>query len=322
MKGALLLLAVLGIASASSCIESTFVGVITGDAGINIGLAIGLTVLAIAFAYAIGSATANQNLTVFAKDEIYHLGVSLLLILSIAGILFFSCQSLAFFLDFVLGPSGLNLITPDGCYTGGESPQTIASCYMKSVTKTTESTVMRMIKESVKNEMDSTLVISIYNPITGGVSIPWTAHKKAYSMQFDMLAMNFALPALVSLQMQRLILTFSTDLLRWLLPVALLLRVFPPSRYLGNVLIAITVALYVIVPTLYALNGAMDAVVFKDCSLYAAVVNDQILGDCNSDTSIWLVGRAFPHAFFLPNLTLALTVTFLGGISKALKVLG
>ncbi len=322
MRSPLLLLMLVSASFAAQCAQSLFDNVITGEAGINIGIAVSLTILVVGIIYAIGSATNNVNMLVLAKDELYHLMFSAILIVAISGVLFFSCNTLTSFLDFVLGPDGLGLMSPNGCYTGAEAPQAIATCYMKTITKQTDSTVKRMIKEAVGNEMDSTLIFSLYNPITGGVSVPLGAYRKAYAMQFDMIALNFALPALISLNLQTLVLGFSTDLLKWLLPVALLLRVLPFARNMGNMLIAITVGLYVIVPTLYALNGAMDQVVFSDCSMYASVINDQIMGGCDSETSFWKVARAIPQAFFLPNLTLALTITFLGGINKALKVVG
>ncbi|MFH0737267.1 MAG: hypothetical protein V1827_01670 [Candidatus Micrarchaeota archaeon] len=318
----MLFLLLLPVCFSAQCAANVFDDIFTGDSGMMIGAAIALTTLIIAILYMAGSATHNAELTVMAKDEIFHLLFSIFLIFSVVGIMLFSCQTLGSFLDFVLGPSGLGLMSPDGCYTGIESPQSVAQCYLSDVVKTTQSGMTRMMKESLSNEMDSTLVVSIYNPITGGVSIPYGAYRKAYAMQLDMVANNFMLPALISLQTQKLVLLIAIDIIKWLLPVALLLRVLPVSRHFGNMLIALAVALYVIVPTLYALNGAMDQVVFSECPSYSEVIDDQIMGGCDSDTSFWLVARALPQAFFLPNLTIALTVTFLGGISKALKVLG
>ena len=314
---------------AGQCAQNIFDDVLKGEAGFNIGIAVTLTALMISIAYMIGTTTNNANLVVFSKDELYHLLFSAMIILGITGILFFSCQALTGFLDFVLGPSGLDLMTEEGCYTGNEAPAQIATCYLKDVKKSTEGITRRMIKESIANEMASTLVISVYNPVTGGVSIPWNAYRKAFGMQFDMIAMNFALPALVSINLQMFVLSFSEDLLVWMLPVALLLRVVGPTRNFGNILIAIAIALYVIVPTLYALNGAMDQVAIRQCSQYSAMLDgslidssDELTGGCDSDMSMWLVARALPQAFFLPNLTLALVITFLGGITKALKVVG
>jgi hypothetical protein len=307
---------------AAGCVEGVFNNLLTGEPGIMIALAISLTVLIIALVYMAGSVTNNAEMLVFAKEELFHLVFSAILVLCLAGIMFFSCQMLSGFLDFVLGPEGLNLITPHGCYTGIEAPQQVSGCYLTQVIKSTESSARRMMKASIGNEMDSTLIVSIYNPITGGVSVPLGAYRKAYAMQLDMVSMNFVIPALISLQMQNLVLKFSVDIIRWMLPIALLLRILPPTRYFGNMLIAIAVALYVIVPTLYALNGAMDQVVMNDCALYSSVITDEVMGGCDSDIGFWLVARAIPQAFFLPNLSLALTITFLGGIAKALKVIG
>lgn len=318
----LLLLLLIPNSFAAGCIEGVFDNLLSGDPGMMIGLAITLTILMIGIVYMAGSITTNAQMTVFAKDELYHLMFSIFLIACVGGIMFFSCQVLSGFLDFVLGPEGLDLMTPQGCYTGIEAPQTVSECYLSDIKKMTETGARQMMKESISHEMQSTLVVSLYNPITGGVSIPFGAYHKAYAMQFDLVAMNFALPALVSLNLQILILKFSVDIIQWIIPVALLLRVIPPTRHFGNMLIGITIALYVIVPTLYALNGAMDQVVFSECYQYSGIVDDPLMGGCDSNTSFWIIARAMPQAFFLPNLTLALTITFLGSIAKALKVIG
>jgi hypothetical protein len=45
-----------------------------------------------------------------------------------------------------------------------------------------------------------------------------------------------------------------------------------------------------------------------------------VFGGCESEVNFWLIARAIPQAFFLPNLMLAFTITFLSGINKALRV--
>ncbi|MEW6749274.1 MAG: hypothetical protein AB1295_06215 [Candidatus Micrarchaeota archaeon] len=322
LRSLFLPLLLLQLSFAAGCVQGVFDNLLSGDPGLMIGLALTLTILGIALLYMAGSITSNAEMIVIAKDELFHLLFSVFLVMSVGGIMLFSCQVLSGFLDFTLGPDGLDLMSPEGCYTGVESPMSVSRCYLSDVKETTEASARKMLQESIRHEMESTLIVSVYNPFTGGVSIPLGAYHKAYAMQFDLTAMNFALPALVSLSLQSLVLSFSADIIRWLLPVALLLRVIPPTRYFGNMLIAITIALYVIVPTLYALNGAMDQVVFSQCGSYSAVVDDPLMGGCDSDTSFWMMARATPQAFFLPNLSLALTITFLGSIAKALKVLG
>jgi len=50
--------------------------------------------------------------------------------------------------------------------------------------------------------------------------------------------------------------------------------------------------------------------------------NDYVLGNCEDTGSFKDFGRLIPQAFFLPNLTLAIFITFLGAMNKALRVLG
>jgi len=137
------------------------------------------------------------------------------------------------------------------------------------------------------------------------------------------------IPALMSISMQKLALDFiNENVLRWILPVAFLLRVFIPTRSMGNVLIALVLGLYVIVPFMYVFNFAMNDAVSGDCHLFSDAVCDYVVdsGDCantcGNPDGFWNVGRLIPQAFFLPNLTIAILVTFMTSINKALRVIG
>jgi hypothetical protein len=169
--------------------------------------------------------------------------------------------------------------------------------------------------------MSSTLIISIYTPLTGGVSLPMTAYQRTYAVQYDIVGNSFVTPALVSITMQRILVTFAVDFVQFILPAAFLLRIIPGTRMLGNMLIAFSIALYVIIPTFYALMGAMDDVVFTNCNQYNLLVADKVFGDCSSANSFWNVARLLPQAFFLPNLMLALIITCISAIYKALRVI-
>ena len=43
---------------------------------------------------------------------------------------------------------------------------------------------------------------------------------------------------------------------------------------------------------------------------------------CSNTAGFWAIARLVPVAFFLPNLTIAIVITFLTAMNKALKVLG
>lgn len=324
------IMAVLFLASlsaASACVEN-FADVMSGDLGVNIVLAFTLATMVVAIIYAIGTTTGNANMIVLSKDELYHLLFSIALLVALGGLLNLSCLIFSGFLDFALGleKDGAKVfpgIEASVCYNGVESPQTISRCFMNRIESDARQMVERLIKKSIDEEMESTFVVSIYNPFTGGTTLPFTAYRRTYSAQLDLIAMSFVMPALTSISVQKLLINFSLDIVTWLLPIAFFFRVLPPTRQMGNALIAVSIALYVLMPVLYSLSGAMDAVVFTDseCAAFANAVNDRVMGDCASPLSFWKVARLMPQAFFLPNLNLALTITFLGGINKALKVI-
>jgi hypothetical protein len=134
--------------------------------------------------------------------------------------------------------------------------------------------------------------------------------------------------------MQKLVLNFISDnLVVWILPIAFVFRAFFPLRQMGNVLIALSIGLYVLVPFMYAFNLAMYDAVFNDCTTYSKLVCDFVVDGCtpiNLSTDItctnpgsfWNVARLLPQAFFLPNLTIAVFITFMGAVNKALKAIG
>lgn len=286
------------------------------------GIAFAFVFLIISLAYMAGMTTNNANLLIFAKDEIFHLIISLVLVISIGAILYFSCTVISAFLDFALE----SLIEgPSTCYSSGQDPMVVARCYITNLESAAKTTLTATVKDSIKKEMDSATVFGLYNPVTGGIMTPTNAHLKVYSMQLDMVGLTFLLPSLVSLSIQKAFLTFVTDLIKYLIPTALFLRVLPGTRPMGNMLIAVVIALYVFVPSLYALNAAMDEIVFQGstmgCASVEELINDRVMGDCNTSYNFWAVARFIPQAFFFPNLILAITITFLSAINKALKVL-
>ena len=65
-----------------------------------------------------------------------------------------------------------------------------------------------------------------------------------------------------------------------------------------------------------------DVIGDDECLAYSGAVQDRWFGGCGEEGSFWSVARLIPQAFFLPNLTIALLVTFLAGVNKALRVIG
>jgi len=319
---------------AAACVQNTFEDIMNTSMGSYIAVAFAFTILVVVIAYFLGTTFNEASFLVFYKDELFHLFFSAILLSSVVGIMFFSCNVISGFLDFVLEDrpgdaqdffaestrtAGSKL---SACYTGLESPQDIALCYFQKIEQETRALVKNSMRQSIDNEMRSTLVVTVSTPVTGSVSLPVGAYKRTYGSQYEMIYTNFAMPALISISMQRVLITFAVDFARFLLPVAFFLRILPMTRTMGNFFIAVSIALYIIIPVFYALMGIMDEAVLPSCIQYEEMITDTVAGDCNTSTSFWLVARAIPQAFFLPNLMLALIITFLSAINKALRVIG
>ena len=326
MRTLILLLALASMASAS-CV-STATDTIMSEQGVFIGVVIMLMVVVIAFAYMFGTALNYPNFVVFAKDEMYHLGFSVLLLVSFSAIMVFSCNLTQLFFDETFGNLGTSK-----CYFEGRAPMDVAECYVGDAKNDARSLSERYIQKYIDNMMDSTFAVSLAIPLMTAYTATAGAYRRVVASQYNMIFTTFLVPALMSISMQKFVLLFiDENVIQWILPVAFLLRFFPLTRHMGNIFIAVAVALYVLVPMLYAFNMAMYDVTFRDCNSFARAACDFVIdgGGCESNPattcsnpdSLWNIARLIPQAFFLPNLTIALVITFLGSIHKALRVIG
>jgi hypothetical protein len=334
MRLAIFLLAVLGLAFPASCLTNA-TDIILSEQGTLIVIIMSLITVVIAIAYAVGSAIHNANYIVFAKDEIYHLLFSIMLLFGFSGILIFSCNITGFFFE----QTFTNLGDTGTCYHAGQSVNSVAECYLKAAKEDARSMSERYIQKYIDNLMDSTFAVSLQIPLFNAYTAVTGAYKRVLSNQYNIIFNTFLVPALMSLSMQGFALTFiNENIVRWVLPIAFLLRFFTPTRHMGNIFIAIVIGLYVLVPFMYAFNLAMYQVVFSDCNTFARAACDNVIDNngcgsitnpagsgaatCSNPDSLWNVARLIPQAFFLPNLTIALLITFFGSIHKALRVIG
>lgn len=321
MKRLLLLLLLIGVSSA--CID-TATGIILSEQGTNIMLVIGVTASLITAAYVIGTAISNANYIVFAKDEAYHLGFSILLLLAFSGIVLFSCM----FMDFFYGDM-FSRLGASSCWLPGDGTATVSKCYMRMMKSDATRIANEYIKKHIDLLMDSTFSWNIQWPLLDSYTVTAGAYKRITSNQYNMLVNTFIVPILMSISMQKLLLDFVVEnAVRWILPIAFLLRVFIPTRQMGNIMIAVCIALYLVVPFMYAFNATMYEVTLNDCTPFSATVCDFVVDGtsctsaCTNEYGFWRVARLIPQAFFLPNLTIAVVITFLACMNKALKVIG
>lgn len=282
-----------------------------------IGIAIGLTVVLIALSYMLASITNNPSFSIFYKDEIFHLFVSAIMLISIGGTFYFTCVASTTFMDQAISKLQTS---GSGCYSGFESPQKVAQCYTSKMEVIGKQALKSSVDDSIRQEMDSSYSFGMFNPITGGLFTPLGAYKRAYAMQLDTVANTFITPALISISVQKLFMQFSNDVVAFIIPIGLFFRFIPLTRQMGNMFLALALGIYVILPVIYAVNGVMDEYIFSH-SCDNSIVGDLVMGDCNSPYGFWNIARIIPYAYFLPNLTLAIFITFMAAINKALKVI-
>jgi glycopeptide antibiotics resistance protein len=328
MKRALLLLLLLGIAHpAASCI-ATATDIVLTEQGTLIMVVVGLIVVLIASTYMLGNFFGDPKYTVFAKDEAYHLGFSLIVLIAFSGILVFSCNLMdLFYVSTFEQVAG----TTSTCYNSGTGLNSVASCYASQIKDDAESLSENYISNYLSELMDSTFSWSISLPLMNAYTSVPGAYRRITSNQYDMILNSFLVPALMSVSMQELALDFiNENAIRWILPVGFVLRVFIPTRRLGNILIAVAFGLYILIPFMFVFNLSMYEAVKGDCTDFKDAVCDNVVDNyctntnqaCTNPNGFWNVARLIPQAFFLPNLTIAVFITYLTAIDKALRVIG
>jgi len=332
MRALLFILLLAGAAFSYSCVEGA-TEIVLSEQGLGIAAAIGLTILVIAIAYMIGQAMGNTGYVVFAKDEAFHLGFSIMLLIGFSGILVASCAFFDFFYVSFFEESGMfgTAGSESSCYTPGRSIKNTASCYAEMATADSKDLAESYIQNYIGNLMDSTFSWTVQFPLVNALSATSGAYKRVVSTQYDIVLNSFIVPALMSISMQRIMLDFvSENAIKWILPIGFLLRIFIPTRQMGNIMIALSLGLYILVPFMYVFNFAMYEGVLTDCTDFADAVCDNVIDSycspasstCSNPDSFWNIARLIPLAFFLPNLTLAIVITFLASINKALNVIG
>jgi len=314
------LLLILPLAHSLDCVENATL-LIFSEQGTLIVAVIILTILIIIGSYLVGIVIRNPVFTVFAKDELYHFAFSLAILFGFSVILYFACASVNMFYTTTLENIGAG---SDVCFTSSSNMTKVSLCYLGDAKRDAQRMSESYVEGYISKLMASTWTTTIAIPLMNSYTMAGASWRRVDSTQFDSVLNMFIFPALISLSMQELFIGFiSENIIAWLLPIALLLRIFIPTRQMGNMLIALAIGLYIVIPFIYTFNYAMYGIVTKeDCLAYGGMINDAVFGNCLDSDNFWNVARLMPQAFFLPNLAIALLITFLAGVNKALRVIG
>jgi len=315
----------------SNCLDNATC-IVMSEQGVVMLAVIALIVVVIAASYMLGSFLQNPAYIVFAKDEAYHLAFSLVILVALGGIILFLCNMMNMFYGSIFEYMYIGDVGDESaCYYEGREMHSLSSCYLDMI----ENDAKRMSQSYIENYigylMDSTFTFTIQIPLFNSYTASAGAYRRIIPSQYDMILNMFLVPSLMSISMQKITLDFiNENAIQWILPAAFVLRFFPPTRQMGNILIALAIGLYVIIPFMYVFNLSMYEIAFEDCNKYADIICDNAVdggcsspeSTCENPDSFWNVARLIPQAIFLPNLTIAIFITYLASANKALRVIG
>ena len=299
---------------AQTCGVDSFATAGGGEAVSLITIAFATVSFIIGLAYMYSKVREDPATGVWAKDEAYNLVISLLLF---AGILLFftGACSIAY------------------SYAGNKSPIDASQMYIDGLLQSNGLNVLKTLQsDSLQNQLDATKYAYLgLSPFWGDGSAP-RANRKAYSAQREYL-IDLYLPIVASLTAQKYVLQG----IAWmgasvLLPFAFVLRLVPPTREFGNMLLALFFGMYIIAPTMYAMSAQVFADNVRNISMPYSVTSLQKFQSFGLDNSqnipadikttvFYRIGSVLPQAIFIPNLVILVTVTSIMAISKALRAI-
>lgn len=282
-----------------------------------------LITLAIAGAYMYGKGMSSPEAEVWARDEATNLVITVLLF---AGLV-------AFFQGACALAQG---------YTGN-SPFEASYQYLDRLVYNQAAPAIKfLVSESLENQKDATKYLYIgMVPYTGHGVAP-DANLRALSANKEFLVDLF-LPMAASLSAQKQILQVIELVASGvLLPFAFILRLIPPTREMGDMLIALFFALYIVAPTVYAMSGAAFETVVSEPMMHMATrtylagsppVPQQVTEPIydfydfsmqgGHGTAAWLyrIGTVLPQAIFIPNLVIVIVTTCAMAMAKGLRAI-
>ncbi|VVB99916.1 Uncharacterised protein [uncultured archaeon] len=274
-----------------------------------IAIAFSLVSFAIALAYMYGKTREDEKATVWAKDEAYNLVISVMLFVGLLAFFAGSCAVAE-------------------TYAGG-NPFSVSRNYIDTLLQDNGlSTLRSLTYGSISDQKQATSYL--YTGMTPffGSGVSDYANYRALSAQKEFLIDTY-LPIIASLTAQK----YMLQAIGWiaasvLLPFGFIMRLVPPTRDFGNTLIALFFALYIIVPTTYAMSGAvfMDKITNApfacvDCGVNTFSTFGLATPGPVQSQLLYKMASAIPQAVFIPNLVIIIAITCTMALSKALRAI-
>ena len=321
-KIALALLLALCSASAAAYVgdgegDACFADFADNDATVWIGMAFMLTVGLVALAHMFGNASDNEQMKVWAKDEVFSLGVAAVVVVAVVAFTIGSCEV-------------LSAITNDAAIMGEyatSSPFISSYRYLDDLSTSGIGSVETLVKQSLQKQLDATAFLYIGVPTLKSTGVPLRESRKALSAHQEMV-MDIMLPLVVSLHAQKYALQLIEIVgMSVLLPFAVIMRIVPFTRNAGNFMLAGVFCLYVFVPATYALGGAAwnnmdpEGVLVSYPQVFS--FQDRALGEaCTLENcQLYKISSMIPQAIFMPNLALVIFMSGTMALSRALAAL-
>ena len=223
----------------------------------------------------------------------------------------------------IIGAFALGACSAACTVTKDENPFTTASDYVSKTRSTLESQLSQLIEIARDTRFKSSDMYFL-----GGVIVrPWQGCN-AIAGNFEFMSVMLA-PFIGSLIVQQYFLSLVSNLaFQALLPIGIVLRLIPFAREMGAFLIALSVALYIILPLTYVFAvKAMDSIPAADTNLglfgqkcTPTPIGDLCAIDCvnpvKTQQIFESIGYSLPQAVFFPALSMIITLGSARVLSK------
>lgn len=277
----------------------------------------GFMIALIALAYMAGQGLEKPEWTVWARTEAVTLVWSIALIAAILGAFASSCTVS----NTLLGGHGLEGAAPANTAL---TPGMRASLYLDHLLRDYGVGVASELVRSSLNDQMRSLGYAYWSiPVWDGGGLAYQANQRAWASHKDLIA-DIYLPFMSSIMAQKLLIDIAIPgVFGIILPAALMLRMLFVTRDVGNLLIALSFALYFALPLTYVFFFDATAAVQKEVldakepgRPFGALTlgYDGIVGD-----SMQRVGFMATQAIIAPNLAIVVTVSLTMALYKAFR---
>jgi hypothetical protein len=268
-------------------------------------------ILLISIVFMFGKLTSNPHALLWANSEFFNLIWSVLLIFLIGAALSLSCLFSSFFVHSTF-KSFNNPYNPNVLFS--------TSMHISNLISVAESRVATLLRSALDDNFNS-LEIGVFNDgilsPSGSGGLMYQSGRREWSSYKEML-ISYYIPLLGSLYFQKLIISNLTDIfLGVMIPAAILLRLIPIFRDVGDFLIAICISVYFFVPLCYTIFiYSYESVFGSSLDIFSKILflYDPVVGD-----NLQFIAFLTIQAIFVPNFILLITTTAAMGIYKAIK---